>query len=147
MKRAIAILALIVLVIPDMKGQSLSYSQSSNETSIATSTFSNTSFVNYHGHKRLNKKMLWGGILAGSGGLTALFGGICYSWGDGDGTSKRPPSKSLHSFGTTCVIVGGAVAVTGFVLLISGRMERNRGYGFELIAPKPNEIGFAYNFR
>jgi hypothetical protein len=39
------------------------------------------------------------------------------------------------------------MAITGFVLMINGKLENRSRYGLQLIAPKNNEIGFAYTFR
>ena len=95
---------------------------------------------------RLNKKMLWGGIIAASGAVISFAGIIAYSYlGQGDG--HAPENVSMENTGKGMLIAGAVVTTTGFILMIAGKIEKNRGYAFELIAPRNNEIGVAYNFR
>jgi hypothetical protein len=104
-----------------------------------------SSMYRYH---KLNKKILWGGIIAASGAVISFSGIIAYSYlGQGDGTSYHPENVAMENTGKGLLITGAAVTATGFILMILGKIEKNRGYSFEVIAPRSNEIGVAYNFK
>ena len=96
-------------------------------------------------HHKPNKKALAGGIIAGSGFLLADAGGIClFLSGGGD---EAPSNTAMQDAGIGLIVVGLAAAITGGVFAIIGATEVRRGYSLQIIAPKSNEIGIAYNFK
>ncbi len=78
-----------------------------------------------------------------------LCGGVITYWGIKLVQSNRQnPDVNHQSAGVALTVFGGAMAVTGIVIAIIGINERShRKYAIQMIAPKDNEIGVAYNFR
>ncbi len=142
MKKIHLLLAVFAFSMP-VNAQSLAVV---NENAPKTTAFSNANFIAYREHRRLNKKVLWGGITSASGAVVSFAGLMWYSWGVGDG-EDRPDNQSMQNTGKGLMVAGGVMAITGFVLMINGKLENKSRYGLQLIAPKNNEIGFAYTFR
>lgn len=142
MKPLLALLAFILLCLPS-RGQTFVY-----QKPLLTGYSGVNQKLNfaYHYHKPGTKKMIIGGIMLGSGVLVADGGLITYLWAlpHGDHPVSSP---GMQTFGIVAMAGGAAILTTGIVLLVKGRQERKHGYyGLELIAPRNNEIGLAYNF-
>ena len=53
----------------------------------------------------------------------------------------------LRRNGTYAIGIGTTLMAAGLVLAIMGKHERKQGYSIELVIPRNNEVGVAYNFR
>jgi hypothetical protein len=144
MKPVLFLSAISLLFIPSMHGQTFAVTQLSNKETSVINTCNYTAFAPHRGYKPGNKKIIWGGITAATGGVASVFGMLCYSFAQGDG-EDGPPNGSLENTGKAFLAGGVALAATGFILMITGRTENNR-YGLQIVAPGKNELGIAYNF-
>ena len=91
-----------------------------------------------------------GAVTMGVGGFGVLFGAItCYGAYTRNyiGSQEVIDQGVLHT-GHVMEAAGGIVAVGGLVMLVAGgtRLSAIRNAKVTLIAPKNNEMGFAYNF-
>lgn len=146
MKQSLFLFVLILFCLPPLRGQT--FVLNNPPFPEVTSVWSNGSYQPlYRTGRGLNKKMMWGGIIAASGAVVSFTGVIFYSYiGYADGTSIRPTNMKNVNTGKGLLIAGGAISATGLVLMIAGKIEKNRSYGLELVAPANNELGIAYNF-
>ena len=82
--------------------------------------------------------LLVGGIVTGSVGVMGLgLGGMIYA------LSGETPGGTNP--GIPVMAVGGALAVGGAIMIFAG-VSQMRGKRLSLVAPKPNQLGMAYNF-
>lgn len=101
-----------------------------------------------HRHRRhLEPLILAGGITASLGGIATGIGAFYFytAFDTYDGTA--PVDKPRENLGTGIMIAGGIVTVGGLVMLVAGKRKSDRAYTWQPIAPKMNEVGFAYNFK
>jgi len=89
--------------------------------------------------------MLWGGIIAGTGGVISFTGLLMFALGS-ETSDDVPPKTGLRNAGIGVCVVGLATAITGGLIARKGRMERSGRYTFHLASPKRNEIGIACSF-
>lgn len=91
-------------------------------------------------HKRQNNKVAIGGMMIVTGGIAGYFGTKIIA-------DQRPLVTNDTYVGEVVAALGCATIVTGIVFIIRGiNQHHSRRYGFEIIAPKRNELGITYNF-
>jgi hypothetical protein len=151
MKKTFCLLALIILLCPGMNGQTFALATPSANPSVILYDLAaspNGGFIAnfaYHHHKR-NRKLIIGGIMSLGGMVISFSGGIMYALGE-PGEDPYARNTGLQNAGIGVAAVGGAVLITGIILACIGKHEKNNGiYGLQLVSPRRNEIGVAYNF-
>lgn len=93
--------------------------------------------------------MLIAGTLGLPGGVSALLGGLMMIT-DESSYASDPGYNDGHRLrrnGSYAIGIGATLMAGGLVLAILGKQEKKRGYSIELVMPRNNEIGIAYNFR
>ena len=107
--------------------------------------YSTATNVTANWDRKPNKKALTGGIMAGSGAVMVVGGTFCLLLSGGGDEGQI--NTTLQGVGFGLVIGGAGLAIAGGVMAIIGLTEVRRQYGVQIIAPKRNEIGIAYNFK
>ncbi len=145
MKNTVLIIAIMLLFLPYAKAQ-----YTANVGHGSKPVFSNIILpesIEYRNHLQRNRKMVAGGIVAGSGGVIVVSGFFVYFYlGFGPDTEHGEMNIPMQNLGAGMMVAGLAMTITGFVIMRMGHNEKKRKYGLELVAPKINEIGLAYNF-
>jgi len=154
MKQIISFLAVILFCLPSAQGQTLSLA--TLPTNQELKTYSSANFMNNKEHKR--RKMCAATIVGISSltvGIGMAIGGLLLDISAGATSQKSAnysSSQYQHDHNTALAVtdVGMVLAVTGIVVMICGissdmQYRHHRGK-FGLIAPKYNQMGFAYNF-
>ena len=142
MKPKLFLFALIVSFTTNISGQTLAIADQSSQHFVP---YFSSNFA-AHKHTKAGSIVLisvGGGTMCIAGVVTLLGALTCYS-AYGDNTIDQNTIKSGRSIEIAGVVLGGA----GLGMLIAGavglRAYHNAKWG--IIAPKNNEIGFAYNF-
>ncbi len=92
-----------------------------------------------------NPKTKAGAIIAITGGGVVFVNGIVMALvvpGGEDG----PIHQSKLNLGLGIMAAGAVMVITGSILARIGHNEDRHKYGWQIVAPKSNEIGFALNF-
>jgi hypothetical protein len=140
MKNLLSSLAVVMIFAPNLKGQSYGFATPVSDKKFIS--FSNVNFTNYEIHSRVSTGSIVGISLLGAGGICAFAGIVLYMEGGGTHSTQAFDNLTLG-----LLISGGVMAVTGCILVANGRTHEKRPYNrWNVITPKKNEIGLAYNF-
>jgi len=128
----------------------LSYAQSSayceqissDKNRIVLSSYTPKAGTVYY-HDKPNGLVV-GGIVMGSVGVASAGVGLIHLWLT---ALSEPPQQDVYLHrGLAFVVAGGVLGTVGGILIGVGAHKGRSRYSFEIVAPKSNEIGIAWNF-
>ena len=150
MKNLLPVLAFVLLAVTNTQGQTVAWASQSDKAEFAPCTSGN--FAAYREQRKLGTATRAGGIIASVGFGTTVVGLVVYLGEALDGYNNQNPNyqppADPYATGRTILQVGGCIALVGSVIGIVGVVhDHNRGSGrWGVVAPKPHELGLAYNF-
>ncbi len=100
-------------------------------------------FSYYHSQREFSSITKVGTVISGVGIVTGVIGGVVII----SALSQYNINDSKLLAGLVMFIGGGAAGITGGCLAVAGMHRQHRGrYGFNMVSPKGNQLGVAYNF-
>jgi hypothetical protein len=128
MKQAICMLAFLLLCIYNAQAQKIYYDQMPKKRYIPVAK-------------------IVGGSVAVSGAIIAAMGFMVYTLSYDESNTTQQIQSNDNTY--HAVLITGLVMVAGGLICIAnapGRPGKANRYGLQIIAPKKNELGLAYNF-
>ena len=147
MKHILSILAFILIFSQCAHAQNFAFASQPRAQGITY--YSAGNFADFRGERRrLGPATITGGIVACVGFATTIVGGLVYLVDDLVYYDPNNSSSPNVNTGLTIIEIGGGLAAAGCIVGITGLiMDRSRGDNrWGVVAPKPNQVGLAYNF-
>jgi len=148
MKNLLPVLAFVLMAVTNTQGQT--FALASTPKGAELSSYTPANFRGNHERRKMGTLALTGGLIAAGGFVTSVVGLVLYlgeainTVNNQYGTAPADP----YATGRTVLQVGGCLAIVGGTLGVIGfiRDHNERSGRWGLVAPKPNQMGLAYNF-